>query len=320
MITYSRRLLLITSLLASAAALSDPAPLLQDASVNAAKPTTKMGSWAIMPVMQTPKKGLLQFDVNGFFGPSYSAVLTLNVTKVFRAGKFRLIPVLSPWDEKTVSYSTVPAFVEEGGLTFTVNAVGTVELEIADFVQRWISNAQVNYGLAVVSNAEGEYGSVAGSARFGTKEGGMGAMLTIESGSPPTTPSWPLVSCPCDAFYNHAVDFYLSLGGSLLDTSPPNPPGLSRCNQRFTELGDGYTNLDRVMEDGLTSLGLQARNDSDLGDIPNYRCAAYVSWPGDTIRQTKHWHSPRSLSQEEHDACRASVHDVCRDWVEDGEL
>lgn len=184
-------LVLVTGVFFNGMTQAADAPLTQDSYVvdgNGQTGNQNHGNKAEIRVSNIgPKRGLVQFDTSSFGGTVSQATLTLNVTDASTPGSVDLHVVLAGWNEGNVTFNSMPAFspVISGTIPVTAGDVGgPVVFDIKDIVQDWVNNPGNNFGLALLSGAA--------TARFGTKEAGLGATLdVIADGVPPPPPPPP---------------------------------------------------------------------------------------------------------------------------------
>lgn len=176
MTTLTRSIVLAIGVLLMAPVVADIAPLTQDTFIIGSQPNANKGSNSTIAVQASaPKHGLLQFDTSAFSGTVSSATLTLNVTKVNAAGQVDVYPIASTWSESSVTFNTMPGL---GSMltSFAVSAAdvgSTVSFDITALAQDWIDGT-ANFGIVLIS--------AGANVKFGTKEGGLGAMLDVELG------------------------------------------------------------------------------------------------------------------------------------------
>jgi len=181
-------LLAVSFLIGIPSSNADPAPLVQDAYVDAAnsQKNKKKGTKPFILVgSANPRHGLVQFDLSPLGGLVQSATLELNVSVVNIPGDVNLHVVLGSWVESQVTFNTMPPIAPAivGVVPVAFGDVGgSVVLDISGVAQAWVDDPANNFGLALVSSGV--------DASLSSTESGFGATLeVITDGGPPLPPS-----------------------------------------------------------------------------------------------------------------------------------
>ena len=149
--------LFLTILLALAARATD-APLLSDAHISSAHPTTNFGSLTNLAV-GNGNTALIQFNLGSLpagttSGGIAAATMRLYVNRVNTAGALDLKPVTSAWNELSVTFSSAPSFGAVVGSPIAVTQADTVILvDVTSLVQSWVTTPASNRGIALSASA-----------------------------------------------------------------------------------------------------------------------------------------------------------------------
>jgi Collagen triple helix repeat (20 copies) len=149
--------LFLTILLAFTARATD-APLLSDAHISSAHPSTNFGSLTNLAV-GNGNTALIQFNLGSLpagttSGEIAAATLRLYVNRVNTAGALDLKPVTSAWNELSVTFSSPPSFGAVIGSPIAVTQADTVILvDVTSLVQGWVTTPSSNNGIALTASA-----------------------------------------------------------------------------------------------------------------------------------------------------------------------
>ena len=182
-------------------------PLTDDAWVNGNNTTTNFGDQTTVFVHNFgPKEGLIKFDTSSIAGQNVtSATLKLFIASIRTEGQLSLYAVNGDWTEDTVTWANQPGFGDmlAGIVLNPGNAGSTVELPLDLVVSQWADGSRPNFGIQLVTTA--------GIRTFiGAKEGGMGAILEVQTdGGPPDPPDPPDPPAP-------------PVGATVLDFTDPD--------------------------------------------------------------------------------------------------
>jgi hypothetical protein len=149
--------LFLTILLAFTARATD-APLLSDAHISSAHPSTNFGSLTNLAV-GNGNTALIQFNLGSLpagttSGGIAAATLRLYVNRVNTAGALDLKPVTAAWNELTVTFSSAPSFGAVVGSPIAVTQADTVILvDVTSLVQGWVTTPASNHGIALTASA-----------------------------------------------------------------------------------------------------------------------------------------------------------------------
>jgi hypothetical protein len=149
--------LFLTILLALTARATD-APLLSDAHISSAHPSTNFGSLTNLAV-GNGNTALIQFNLGSLPAGTTSsgiasATLRLYVNRVNTAGALDLKPVTAAWNELTVTFSSAPSFGAVVGSPIAVTQADTVILvDVTSLVQGWVTTPSSNNGIALTASA-----------------------------------------------------------------------------------------------------------------------------------------------------------------------
>jgi hypothetical protein len=149
--------LFLTILLAFTARATD-APLLSDAHISSAHPSTNFGSLTNLAV-GNGNTALIQFNLGSLpagttSGEIAAATLRLYVNRVNTAGALDLKPVTSAWNELSVTFSSAPSFGAVVGSPIAVTQADTVILvDVTSLVQGWVTTPSSNNGIALTASA-----------------------------------------------------------------------------------------------------------------------------------------------------------------------
>ena len=149
--------LFLTILLALTARATD-APLLSDAHISSAHPSTNFGSLTNLAV-GNGNTALIQFNLGSLpagttSGEIAAATLRLYVNRVNTAGALDLKPVTSAWNELSVTFSSAPSFGAVVGSPIAVTQADTVILvDVTSLVQGWVATPSSNNGIALAASA-----------------------------------------------------------------------------------------------------------------------------------------------------------------------
>lgn len=153
----TQKLVILSLIFLPAAAWATDAPLIGDASVNSAQPSLNFGNLANLTVGQG-NTALLQFDLSTMPSGTSSAgvlkaTLRVFVNRVGTSGTLAVAPVLTQWNESTVTYNTFPGIGTEIGSGVAAEAAGDyVTFDVTGQVQNWIAQPATNFGLALTSS------------------------------------------------------------------------------------------------------------------------------------------------------------------------
>jgi len=139
------------------AAHATDAAVVGDASVNSAYPTTNFGALSNLYV-GNGNTTLIQFDLSSLPPGSTAsqiarATLRLYVNRVNTAGPVNVQPVTSAWQERAVTYTTLPS-IGTASTSFTAGtAQQFVVVDVTALVQSWVTTPSSNFGLALSSSS-----------------------------------------------------------------------------------------------------------------------------------------------------------------------
>jgi hypothetical protein len=152
----NKYLLPLALALIPAAAFATDAKLVGDASVSSANPSLNFGNLPNLTA-GSGNVSLVQFDLSPLPAGSTSssvlkATLQIFVNRVGTSGTLSVAPVLTAWNESTVSYTTLPGIGSSIGTGVTTNIAGEyVSFDVTTQVQEWIAAPGSNFGLALTS-------------------------------------------------------------------------------------------------------------------------------------------------------------------------
>ncbi|MEM7205752.1 MAG: DNRLRE domain-containing protein [Planctomycetota bacterium] len=132
---------------ASNAAAQTIVPASEDAEVDSARPTSRLGTASTMVVSASGgrHRAYIKFDLSGISRVPFDAQLVLNLTS--GAGNFDVHAATSAWAERTVSWSGQPTF---GAVEASQTASGALlSFSVLDLVSGWIDGSRANEGLLV---------------------------------------------------------------------------------------------------------------------------------------------------------------------------
>lgn len=155
--------------------------LTDDAYVHGLYPTVKMGSAASLNVhTYGPMHSLVRFDPAAVVGLTISrATLTLYLRTLDGPGSVSVHPILSSWNEDTVTWVLQPPSEAAAAASFDVMSAGvTVTVDVTEVVKRWADGTLAHAGLLLKS-------PTVKKAYFDSKErsGGFAATLHVTTGS-----------------------------------------------------------------------------------------------------------------------------------------
>ena len=209
----------ITLVLSLAAQLTQAAnaPLIADTGVSAGSPERNYGQNANLSVRNAVlEHALLKFDIGAFSGTVQSAVLTVNLRRVNRAGEIEIRRILEDWSETGVTYSTAPAMALQAEASFRPVAPGAYSVDLRDAVQAILDSGEPAYGFALVS-------ADTGFIRVSSRESLAAPTLNVIAGStdpkdPPTTATGKIHSVATNFGANE-----LTILGTTLFKGPDAP-------------------------------------------------------------------------------------------------
>lgn len=130
-------------------------PLIADASVNSARPSTNLGGLSNLYI-GNGSTTFLRFDLGTLpAGTTASqiahATLTVFINRVNAAGPVTLSPATGAWTESGVTQETIPTIGAPAG-TFTAATAGQfITLDVTAIVQGWVTTPATDFGFALSS-------------------------------------------------------------------------------------------------------------------------------------------------------------------------
>jgi hypothetical protein len=175
------------------------------------------------------------------------ATVKFYVNKVTTAGKLDIYPILSDWDEKTITANNAPAI---GALALTTQQISKdaqgnyVLIDITDLVKQWLGdgngqNALANFGIAITPHPVDAHNPQLADLNFDSKENSQtshDAALNLQFDNVSTG----LQSVTTDA----------TLKG---DGTAANPLGVAPNAITTTHLADGAVTTGKIADSAVTS-------------------------------------------------------------------
>ena len=143
--------LLVTGLLLVPGLLAAIPPVVGDATISSAAPTTNFGSTGTLNIAPG-NAGLIQFDLTAYSPGTVVNVAYLQVyaNQVTAGGTLNFTLVTSPWNENTVTFASQPTTAGGPFASAPVSTANTfVLVNVTSQVQNWISNPATNFGLEI---------------------------------------------------------------------------------------------------------------------------------------------------------------------------
>lgn len=244
-----------------------------DTYVDQEQPATNFGDDRHIQIGQDEfgqrRHGLFQFDLSDVPATTiHSATFKAYVQSADRATAVDLRKVLQPWDEATVTWTSIPATTDIG----VSASVGPTEYvyytwDVTDLVQSWLTGGVPNYGLLLMSSR---------SFTFSSKEHGAGMFYVGAGGARSPRLCIDFIDAPGDASGSISGLVYDDLNGNR--GRDPGEPGVAGVRVQLFR--------DRAMHDEQLTAGDGTYSFVGLPAAEYEIAPDYATFPGDHVFTT----------------------------------